>query len=110
MDYQKINETHNKIVDILNQGELNHHETTVLLGQLLIRVGAAITEVKLDINNINWNQLERIYYTENEDNDIGLGLLLNGGSIMQAINQHITSTGDETARKEIQNDQVSTTN
>ena len=110
MDYETIKSTNNKIIDILNESNLNNNEITTLLGQLLIRTGAAISPLDLDIDNLNWRQLETLYYTENEDNDIGLGLLLNGGSIMQAVNHLITSTGNENAHKGNDNDQVSTTN
>lgn len=71
----------------------------IILAQLLIYSGASITQSKIDLNNINWQELEKKYYSNDKTNDIGLGLVLNGGSIMRAINFNGKNAGDETANK-----------
>lgn len=110
MNKNKITKTHNKIVEILNNSDLKNNELVATLGQLLIHSGFSITNKKISKENLNWEELEKIYYSNNSDNDIGLGLILNGGSIMQAIQQNSDSTGDETAlNKEKNDDQVSST-
>ena len=85
MNEELIKNTHNSIVKILNQNNLSNKELVIVLAQLLIYSGQSITEKKIDIHNIDIKILNRLYYADNTDNDIGLGLILNGASIMGAI-------------------------
>ena len=95
-------------IQILNNIEMTNNELIMTLAQLLIRSGASITKKDIDIYDMNLVQLYDKYYSDNDDNDIGLGLILNGASIMEAIPSKINR--DVTANKEIANDnQVSPT-
>jgi len=107
MEANKIRNTHNKIVEILNTNDLTKDELVATLGQLLIYSGEALTNKTIDIHEINLSDLEKEYYGNNKDNDIGLGLILNGASIMGTLNNKIT--GNEIAQGESNDDQVSTT-
>ena len=98
----------NEVIQLFNQKNLSKEELPIVLAQLLIYCGLSITEKDIDINSISWEDLEKEYYSNNKDNDIGLGLVLNGGSIMQATNINIIKNSDETAKKGITNVQVST--
>jgi uncharacterized protein YvpB len=107
MDIPKIKETHNKCAEILNQSDLTAKEMVVALAQLLIYTGQAITKKEIDIREADLDQLYKEYYANNKENDMGLGLILNGASIMSALTN---IKGNETANKENLNDnQISTT-
>jgi len=109
MNTKKITDTHNIIIEILNNAELTNSELTTVLAQLLIYSGQAITKKDIDIYNMNLEYLNREYYINNQDNDIGLGLILNGASIMGAISEQIS--GNETAiQGESHGNSVSTSN
>jgi hypothetical protein len=95
----------NKIINILNKEQIKLEETVVVLAQLLIYTGKSISLKDIDFDNASWEDLEKEYYSNNKDNDIGLGLILNGGSIMQALN--ITIINDLNKGKD--NVQISTT-
>jgi hypothetical protein len=95
----------NKIINILNKEQIKLEEAVVVLAQLLIYTGKSISLKDIDFDNASWEDLEKEYYSNNKDNDIGLGLILNGGSIMQALN--ITIINDLNKGKD--NVQVSTT-
>ena len=85
MKDQRITDIHNKCVEILNQSDLSMKELVTVLAQLLIYTGGSITQKEIDIHNIDLDSLNREYYADNSKNDIGLGLILNGASIMGAI-------------------------
>lgn len=108
MIYNRVVSATNKIIEDLNKETLTQNETIAILAQLLIYVGGSYSKQEVDYQNLDWNKLEKLYYLNEDDNDIGLGVLLNGGAIMQAIDDEFI-TSDVTA-KEITNDQVSTTN
>lgn len=78
----------NKCTASINKSGLTVDELVVSLAQLLIRTGKSIydPEEKLPINEIDWVALNREYYLSKESN-IGLGLMLNGGQMMGAIDQ-----------------------
>jgi hypothetical protein len=98
----------NKIITIFNKEKVPHEEIPVVLAQLLIYCGGSISNKDINWQTVNWEELERIYYSDNKDNDIGLGLVLNGGAIMQALNINIQRSGDATANKGNNNVQIST--
>ena len=96
-----IKEAHNRCADLLNTCDLTTDELIAVMGQLLIYSGQAITKKTIDVKDMNLDLLYREYYADNENNDRGLGLILNGASIMGTLdNKYI--------REEIANDQVST--
>jgi len=97
MDAKKIKNTHNILIEILNNAELTDSELTATLAQLLIYSGQAITNKDIDIHNMNLDYLNKEYYANNRENDMGLGLILNGASIMGAITEKMT--GNETANQ-----------
>ena len=97
MDAKKIKDTHNILIEILNNAELSDSELTATLAQLLIYSGQAITKKDIDIYNMNLDYLNKEYYANNRENDMGLGLILNGASIMGAITEKMT--GNETANQ-----------
>lgn len=106
MEAQKITDAHNKCIEILNESDLTKTELVATLAQLLIYSGQAITSKSIDVRDIAFADLQKEYYANNQDNDIGIGLILNGASIMGTLN---SINGDVTATKEIHNDnQVST--
>lgn len=108
MDANKIKEAHNKCANVINESDLTQDELIATLAQLLIYSGQAITKKDIDIYSMDLYELDKEYYAQNSDNDIGLGLILNGASIMGTLPKHIT--GNEIAHKENHNDnQVSTT-
>lgn len=98
----------NEIIKILNKHKASNEEIPIVLAQLLIYCGKGISQKNIDFNSTAWEELERLYYSENKDNDIGLGLVLNGGAMMQALNINIIKDSDATANKGIRNVQVST--
>jgi hypothetical protein len=108
MIHDKVVSTTNKIIEQINTSDLSFNETIAVLGQTLIYSGIALSKLDIDIDNLDWDKLERIYYM-NDDNDMGLGVLLNGGAIMQAINDEFI-TSNETAKENSNDNQVSTTN
>jgi hypothetical protein len=99
----------NQIITYLKKSKLSDEELTVSLAQLLIYCGASISKMNIDLKTISWEELEKEYYTNNQSNDLGLGLILNGGTIMQAINIKIEKDSDATATKGKSNVQVSAT-
>ena len=101
MEEVKIKSAHNTCVEILNQSELTDEELVATLAQLLIYSGQAISKKDIDIHNMNLEQLNKEYYANNSDNDLGLGLILNGASIMGVLPQ---IKGNVTANKENHND------
>ena len=108
MEANKIRDAHNQCAEILNDSDLTSSELVATLAQLLIYSGQAISEKSIDVRDIDLRDLEKDYYSDNKTNDIGLGLILNGASIMGALSSNIK--GDVTANKEIHNDnQVPTT-
>ena len=108
MMYEKVVGITNKIIDGLNETELTKNETVAVLGQLLIYTGASLSDLDVDFQKMDWNKLERLYYMNDNEHDIGLGVMLNGGAIMQAIDdEFITSNVNA---KESNNGNVSTTN
>lgn len=98
----------NEVIQIFNSKQPSEQEVAIVLAQLLIYCGVSISKKDLDINNISWEALEQEYYGNNKDNDIGLGLVLNGGAIMQALNINYEKNSDETAKQGKTNVQVST--
>ena len=102
MRNDKITEAHNQCVDILNNFGLTQKELVVTLAQLLIYSGSAITKKEIDIYDMDLDALNKEYYSNNSDNDVGLGLILNGASIMGAIKNSIN--GNVTANKEKSHD------
>jgi len=95
MEETKIKDAHNQCIDILNNSELSEVELVAVLAQLLIYSGRAITSKDIDLHSMNLEALQKQYYADNADNDLGLGLILNGASIMGAIPDNIK--GDVTA-------------
>lgn len=89
MDENKIREAHNKCAEILNTSDLSKYELIAALAQLLIYSGEAISDKDIDIHEMNLEELHKEYYANNKNNDIGLGLILNGASIMGAIPNNI---------------------
>lgn len=107
METSKIKEAHNKCVSILNESDLTNTELVVTLAQLLMRAGQAITKKDIDIREIKLDDLYKEYYANNNDNDIGLGLILNGASIMEAI---MNINGNATANQgDLNDNSLSTT-
>lgn len=96
----------NQVITYLKKSELSNEELTVSLAQLLIYCGASISKMNIDLKTISWEELEKEYYTNNQSNDLGLGLILNGGTIMQAINIKIEKDSDVTATKGKSNVQI----
>jgi hypothetical protein len=108
MEVDRITKAHNQCAQILNNSDLTQTELVVTLAQLLIYSGESITKKEIDVRDLDLEELEKEYYANNKENDIGLGLILNGASIMGAISNFIK--GNVTANKENHNDnQVSTT-
>lgn len=91
MDSNKIKDAHNSCVGILNNSELSNKELVATLAQLLIYSGQAITEKEIDIYKMNIDELNKEYYGNNKENDLGLGLILNGSSIMSTVSREINS-------------------
>ena len=60
---------------------------------------SVIEQIRKDVESLEkkCEELEKQYYSNNKTNDIGLGLVLNGGSIMQAMNYNEKNAGDVTA-------------
>lgn len=85
MEANKIKEAHNLCIDILNNSNLTNSELVATLAQLLIYSGEAISSKDIDVRDLDIVKLEEEYYGNNKDNDIGLGLILNGASIMSAL-------------------------
>ncbi len=102
MRAEAIRSVHNQCIEVLNNSELTESELIAVLAQLLIHSGASITKKDLDIFNMDLDTLHKEYYANNKENDIGLGLVLNGASIMGAIPDNIKR--DVTATKETDND------
>lgn len=99
----------NQVINQLNKHQITKEEIPVVLAQLLIYCGKSISNKDIDLSKVSMDDLEREYYSNNKDNDIGLGLVLNGGTIMQALNVDIQkNNSDETANKGNKNVQVST--
>jgi hypothetical protein len=109
MIYDKVVSTTNKIIEQLNEQDLSLNETIAVLGQLLIYTGGSLSKQEIDFDDIDWNKLERIYYMNDQDNDVGLGVMLNGGNIMQAINDEFI-TSNANAKETTNDNQVSATN
>ena len=78
-------DTHNKCIKTITESKLTTKETVITLAQLLIFIGSSISEKTLNVYEMNIERLWREYYSENENNDIGLGLVLNGAQLMSAI-------------------------
>lgn len=97
MEADKIKDAHNQCADILNTLNLTNSELVATLAQLLIYSGQALTEKQIDVRDIDLPELEKEYYGNNSSNDIGLGLILNGASIMGALSSNIK--GDVTAQQ-----------
>lgn len=108
---QKVVEINNKLVGILNEYELTDYELVLILSQLLIYSGHSITKKNIDLDSVSWDDLYQAYYTDNNDNDIGLGLILNGASMTSALPEDVLNQikGDVTANQGVKNDQVSST-
>lgn len=98
----------NEVIQVFNSRQLSEQEIPIVLAQLLIYCGVSISKKDLDIGNLSWEILEKEYYGNNKDNDVGLGLVLNGGAIMQALNINYSQNGDETAKQGKTNVQIST--
>ena len=96
MDITKIKQAHDKCASILNKSDLTNTELVVTLAQLLMRSGQAITKKDIDIREIKLDDLYKEYYANNKENDIGLGLILNGASIMEAM---VNINGNATANQ-----------
>jgi hypothetical protein len=94
----------NKIIQILNNEQIKPEEVVVVLSQLLIYTGKSISKKDINFDDVAWEELEKEYYSSNKDNDLGLGLVLNGASIMQALNINIIND----LKKEDKNVQVPT--
>jgi hypothetical protein len=94
----------NKIIQILNNEQIKPEEVVVVLSQLLIYAGKSISKKDINFDDVAWEELEKEYYSSNKDNDLGLGLVLNGASIMQALNINIIND----LKKEDKNVQVPT--
>lgn len=92
VNQEKVTGAHNQCIEILNEIDLNQSELVATLGQLLIYCGDAISKKEIDIFNMNLSDLHKEYYANNSENDIGLGLVLNGASIMGAISDNIKAT------------------
>ena len=84
-----IKKVHNQCVTILNKSDLSKDELVTVLAQLLIHSGQAVSRKEINIHDMNLHELYREYYAYNEDNDIGLGLILNGSAIMAAIKDNL---------------------
>jgi hypothetical protein len=97
MEADKIKDAHNQCAEILNGLNLTNSELVATLAQLLIYSGQALTEKQIDVRDIDLQELEKEYYGNNNTNDIGLGLILNGASIMGALSSNIK--GDVTAQQ-----------
>ena len=97
MEAEKIKDAHNQCADILNELNLTNSELVATLAQLLIYSGQSLTEKQIDVRDIDLQELEKEYYGNNGANDIGLGLILNGASIMGALSSNIK--GDVTAQQ-----------
>ena len=89
----------NEVIQIFNSKDLSDQEVALTLAQLLIYCGISISKKNIDIHNISWEILEKEYYSNNNDNDLGLGLALNGGSIMQVLNLQYEKNSDATAKQ-----------
>jgi hypothetical protein len=76
MIYDKVVSTTNKIIEQLNEQDLSLNETIAVLGQLLIYTGGSLSKQEIDFDDIDWNKLEKIYYMNDQDNDVGLGVML----------------------------------
>ena len=85
---QIIIETHNKCIKIIEESNLTSKEIIITLAQMLIYIGESITEKKIDILSMDIQELWREYYGNNKDNDIGLGLILNGTQLMGALDNN----------------------
>lgn len=103
MNLKKIINNVNVCVDFLNKEELTKDELIAVLSQLLIAVGRSMydPENKILGKDIDWISLNREYYEAKNPNN-GLGLMLNGASMMSVISDKLI---DENGEK---NDQIST--
>lgn len=99
MREKEITKACNKCVDILNKSDLSRSELIASLAQLLIYSGKSIANKTIDIHDMDINELYKEYYANNDDNDIGLGLILNGASIMGTLSD-VKLEGNVTATKE----------
>lgn len=74
----------NKCLDCINEQPLKRSEIVIILAQLLIYSGKSLTNKIQDIHSMDYDSLYKEYYSSKE-NDIGLGLVLNGAAMMTAI-------------------------
>jgi hypothetical protein len=104
MNETTVTETVNKLINILNkEDKISEEEVVTILAQLLIKTGKALYDPQDNLSKIDWVALNREYYMSKESN-IGLGLLLNGGQMMGAVNtKTIAKTNTEKT-----NDKIST--
>lgn len=87
---EKINKTINGCIRVLNKDDYTEQEIVVIMSQLLIKVGMALfdPEGKKLEKGIDWHALNREYYSSKEAN-VGLGFLLNGGSMMSVLGEEV---------------------
>jgi len=88
MNEGRISRVVNKCINALNkEDKITEEEVVVVIAQLLIKTGKALYDPEDKIQEMNWMDLNKEYYT-NKESSIGLGLLLNGGQMMGAVNQN----------------------
>ena len=93
-----INSCINVINEAAAEDTLNVGEIANVLAQLLILCGASLSEKEVNPYSMDIKELYNTYYNDDK-NDIGLGLVLNGASLMTAITDNIKeSVCDETAQ------------
>jgi len=62
----------------------NNFDAILMLSQLLMKVGQRISKIKIDLDTADYKELNKIYYL-GDGSDAGLGLILNGVSLMSAL-------------------------
>jgi hypothetical protein len=98
---KEVKEVINTCIKALNDTHQNIKftvgEVATIAAQLLIIWGSSIALEDIDPYNMDIKKLYNKYYAES-GNDMGLGMLLNGVSMMSAIDEQIKeSVCDETA-------------
>jgi len=112
IERKKVVEGINNCIAVLNELELNEYELITALSQILIYSGHSITNKKIDLKDLSWDALHHLYFTDNSENDIGLGIMLNGATMMEALPEQALNNikGNEIANQGDSNvDSVSST-
>lgn len=87
---ERIANSTNSVIEILNSNQLEKEEILVTLAQVLIYTGKSMARNEVDLEKINWEEIERTFFMDvdkEKGSDVGLGLILNGGAIMEYVSE-----------------------